>query len=338
MLNFLLKIRSMQLLSWNDYYTSISISKSYEKEEFTSTQKLEPNTGNTYVYNCYFYDMSSSLDGGAIVYSLDKTYLLIEKCSFFNCRTDTHTAVIRVTNGNCIIALTCGYKGFSPNNDGFSSISISSNSINSVFDSSVSHCQAQKRYIMYHHFGFINIKSVNLSHNTAYECSTIGFEPNQNDEETKNSAVLSFSSFVNNTANYRCLYLGRDQDITINMKHEFKQSNVIENKGIDIIYSNGDTKIYQCSILNNDNPYFTHTDDSQIILMNSTTDNAQDSGNIIKTETTNSFILALTFIETGDCHNLFIHFCPSIKCRTPERNFFVHKTLFKCLFIFVLSK
>ena len=131
--------------AWNDYYPAnddpIEIN-TYSSLTFNSNSKtLSPTTGNSYVFNCYFSDMTTN--GGAILYSALNCYLLVEKCTINNCKVTENTAGIRVTKGNCIITFTCGYNTKAEVNDAFSAVHSDANrKINSVFDSSISHCEA----------------------------------------------------------------------------------------------------------------------------------------------------------------------------------------------------
>ena len=116
--------RHKQSFSWEEFYGSIIHEPkiNFETKKFTSEDKpLNITSGNTYVSNCYFYCLSA-YDGGAILYSFDNSYLLVEKSYINNCTASHYTAGIRVTKGNCIIAFVCSQKGYSGSNDGFCSI------------------------------------------------------------------------------------------------------------------------------------------------------------------------------------------------------------------------
>ena len=85
--------------SWDDYYSkTISIKYNFENKNFTSEDSHLTPTDNTYVFNCYFYELSE-YDGGAILYSVSNCYLLVEKCSFYKCRANHYTPGIRVIGG-----------------------------------------------------------------------------------------------------------------------------------------------------------------------------------------------------------------------------------------------
>ena len=98
---------------WDYYYdyNDISFEEKIENKKYTSeTGTLSLTTGNIYVYNCYFYDMTA--DYGAAIYSTQTSNLLVEKCSIYSCTSIKLTAGIRVTKGNCIIAFVCSQFGY----------------------------------------------------------------------------------------------------------------------------------------------------------------------------------------------------------------------------------
>ena len=89
--------------AWCDYYNkTLTYETKNEDETFNSeSSTLQPNSGDAYIYNCFFSDMKAT-DGGAILYSKAFSYLLIEKCSFLRCNVSHYSAAIRVTAGNGI--------------------------------------------------------------------------------------------------------------------------------------------------------------------------------------------------------------------------------------------
>ena len=187
---------------WNDYYRNIEQPENLGETLFSDitfdTQKgsLVISSGNAYVYNCYFEKLTA-YDGGAILYSVSDSYFLVEKSYFSQCHSSHYTAGIRVTKGNCILAFVCGQKGNSNQNDAFCSIcDDTQRSVNSVFDSSISNCEAKAQFTMLHQYGKVYVKSVNLSHNKVEYTSAIRCLPNKINEETKHgSDVLYFFIF-----------------------------------------------------------------------------------------------------------------------------------------------
>ena len=247
-------------------------------------------------------------DGGAILYSLVGSSILVEKCSFFNCSASHYTAAIRVTSGNGIIAYVCGQYCKSGNNDAFSSVSLDKTiQYNFILDSSISHCETSATIITYHDYGFVHIKSTNYSHNSAREKSAIESKPNKAGEEPNVANLIDFSTFSNNTAKTQyCIQL---TDINYNTAKQFiRYSNIIENNATYTFCIQGKVNITHCCILQNGNPCFRTKDSyAEIFLINCTIDNTNEtgSGDVKQIGSITSFINGLTFISTGSCHASF---------------------------------
>ena len=192
--------KQYQHFSWNNYYRNNDQIEEIKNKQFTSGENsLNLNSGNCYVYYCYFQYLTAS-SGAAILCSLESN-LLVEKCSIYNCSATYYTAGIRVSAGNCVIAFVCSQKGYAGHSDGFSAVWDDSNrEINSVFDSSISHCEAKSYYTMYHEKGHVYIKSLNLSYNKANERSVLCCWPIKINEETKHGIDVLYCSFSNNTS------------------------------------------------------------------------------------------------------------------------------------------
>ena len=289
--------------AWSDYFNkSITYEEKNECEEFTSSNSTRvPNLGDAYILNCYFHDVHSTGSGGAILYSVAQSNILVEKCSFLNCSASGYTAAIRITLGNAVIAQACAQNCHSGDSDGFCSIwSDSQNrTINSVIESSIAHCISGNRYTMHQEYGFVRIMSVNLSHNQAKMQSTIGSDPSKMDEETGLFGLLMYCAIANNTA---------EQEGCITMTHllvsqtqsMIKNSNIIFNKGEITIRGNSDTKMIECCVMNNTD---AHVFSGRITLYNCSVGTDQFNGftpNIDHIGTT-TFINGLTFINTGFC-------------------------------------
>ena len=166
------------IFSWSDYCNrNINDEQIIEKQNFTSSeQRLNFSSGDAYVFNCYFQGLHSQVSAGAIVFSYQEGYFLIEKCSFLDCSTEDFTAAVRVGQGNSIFAFVCGQYCQANSNDGFSSVanSDSTRKYNSVYDSTISYCKATENYILFHYYGPILMKSLNCSHNNAKTFSSVG--------------------------------------------------------------------------------------------------------------------------------------------------------------------
>ena len=331
----------LNMFSWNDYYSAVKFNELYENQFFSSIDEtLNPQNGNSYIYNCYFEKMSDE-NGGAILFSQIGSFLLVEKCTLLSCQSNGDSSSIRVLGGNGIIAFTCGQRGHANGNDGFSTIwEDQSRKYNSFLESSISYCQSGNINTIGHQNGDIKVKSVNLSHNIAPFYCALGCDQ-AIVNENNNGIDISFCSFFNNTATTeKCIRVNDQGDSRC--KYEIKYSNIISNNANNTISLLGEMNIDFCSILHNVNPYFyTETNTSKITINNCHTDNKNEGGNGIFTEieTTNAFMIALTFYETGHCQNLLTHILKNVKCNThPQKNIFIHKMISNCLFIFLLDK
>ena len=315
---------SFSLLSWDQYYDkSFSSEESFEDTNYTSQNNpLTPSKDNAYIYNCCFYDMAS--DYGAAIFSTQTSNLLVERCTISECTATNDTAGIRVTKGNCIITFTCGHNTEAKGYDGFSAVhSDSTRKINYVFDSSISHCEANIENTMVHNYGHVYIKSVNLSNNKASIVSALRSQPNKNNEETDYVSDISYCSFSNNTATVQyCIYLTYSGESN---KYEIKNSNIIGNNSSKTIGSHGETSITKTCILHNLSPsYFTSNSQSSISLYYCTSDNLEKDGigSVQIIEKTNPFVLGLVFIETGSCVNVIEKIGNFIKCQCTKSDIF----------------
>ena len=254
---------------WDHYYDkTLTIEDQYEDKNYTSESDiLKPSKGNTYVYNCFFHDIQTEEDGGSISFSKQGNNILIEQCLFYSISASNQGA-IRVSAGNSILAFLCGQKCNANGNDGFCSInSDKSRSINSVFYSSISQCEAESYYTMVHDYGYVYIKTVNISHNNATYYSALRCGPNKIIERTNHGTDVLYCSFSNNTAASSCFLVSNAYDKIADIKHETRNCNIIENPAIKTMTSQGKTKIVQTCILNNGNPSFNLYDEQSSISL-----------------------------------------------------------------------
>ena len=332
---------------WNDYYQN----EKPINDQFFSDLKfnsdndtLSLNEGNSYILNCYFYDMQNPKDGGAIACEKQGNDLLVEKCSFYRTSARSQGA-IRVFGGNSIFVFLCGQSCFSNGNDGFCSVyNDETRTINFVFDSSVSHCEAYNNFIMYHYAGHVYIKSVNLSHNKADSFSALTCEPTQINEKTKHGSNVLYSSFSNNTAKSKyCIRMNNEYNSSCT--HEIKNCNIILNEGRNTIRGDGQTDVISCCVMNNTKiPVFS----GSIKLYNCSVSSDQFKLSFVNTNSvgTTTFIHGLTFISTGFCQANFDVIGSLIPTQIPCVNncfkhtniyfFFalrVQKYLLKCIFL-----
>ena len=327
------------ILSWEQYYGPEEKDPTFQNKEFSSKdESLKFTSGDAYIYNCFYHDLTA-LDGGAIFFSSSGSRLLVEKSSFLNCSATRYTASIRIEQGNSIIAYACSQYGYAENFDGFYSVANQEENrfIDYFFDSSISYCKTSGSYTAALFCGNIQMKSVNLSENHAKSFSTILLRPNKVNENSNLGSDVKYCSFFNNTAqsNY-CL--GTSNAYNQSSKHKIQNSNIIENHVNNTIYSEGETTFYHCSILNNGNScFFLQNDKSTIELISCSFDNkTTGSGTIsqIINQISDSFILSLSFHETMFCANNIYH------CEHTENSFlqniFLSKRIIPSPFIFLL--
>ena len=156
---------------------------------------------------------------------------------------------------------------------------------------------------MFHGYGHVYIKSVNLSHNKANYYSSLCSWPSIINEETKHGSDVIFCSFSNNTAqNQYCIFISNTYNTLCT--HEIRHCNIIENEASNTIYSKGKTDIISSCISGNKNPCFYIEDSNSFItLYFCSIDN--EEGSFTSHGTTKSFIHGLTFLETGFCDSSF---------------------------------
>ena len=151
---------------------------------------------------------------------------------------------------------------------------------------------------MYLYYGYIDIRSVNLSHNIVRNSRSGLYCGATSTNETS----ISCSSFVNNNASSICIYLDFFESIA--NKNEIKNTNIINNKGTGAIYNAGGSLIMiSCTITENDTPVFY----GPAKLVNCSVPNTQLSGGSLDTFSIGSisFSNELSFISSDDCLNLF---------------------------------
>ena len=149
--------------------------------------------------------MSSSWGGAVYINTNNIYYLLIERSTFVKCQCSLEGGAIYSEFGNNVLHNVCGNDCHSDNWESFAAIggsdSTETNTKNYVIQSSVANCEADSDDTMYHAYGHIQYKSVNLSDNIAqYSFSAIECYPNQKDENNDYGISISYSSFSNNTA------------------------------------------------------------------------------------------------------------------------------------------
>ena len=296
--------------AWQDFFSDLDPpgeDSTFGNESYYNDNKLTSNAQSVYIYNCFFKGLVSPEDGGAVLYSVNGGYILVEKSTFEQCATTAnYTAAIRVDAGNSIISHICGYNCTSAQNDGFYSCCDQDNErrINSVFETSACHCEAGTRYTIFNYWGFIEVKSLNLSFNQAPYYSGLTTKAkllNEAGDETD----VRFSSFANNIATIDlCIYLANNWNKAGSHKVSF--CNIIYNRGSNLFQLDGTTTVTDSCIMMNEGNYFLISSNDPTTLINCSIDKVPSSSDSIITKiSTQSFILGLSFIKTGHCKNKF---------------------------------
>ena len=304
---------------WKEFYGNELSEPNYNKitycqiDNCQNTNQFSPTQNNVWVSNCYFHDMSSSSSGGAISFrGSSSSHFLVEESNFDKCRmTDSSgdAGAINVCTSNSVLKSICCYDCFSMNYEGACNIDAvngnSSNIKNYAHDSSAAHCTADE-FIMYFRYGYIDITSVNISHNEVNYDSALDCEPSSAKDNIGTS--VSFSSFSNNTAT---LLYSIYFDSTPAKTYELKNSNIIENRADRTIYVYDGVLVMTktCMMNNKDVVYYFSLELTSVIceLDDCSIDNIQKVGlgTITRKESRDSFVNALTFILTGNCVNIF---------------------------------
>ena len=332
--------------SWCDFYQTeerIPDNVSLIKEkDFSGNNTLQPGATDAYVFYCYFKDMNSPSDGGSILYEKQGNSILIEHCMFINSITEKQTGAIRVIGGNSIFAFVCGYQCKAVGNDGFSSVTGGDimRTVNSVIDSSISHCKTSAVYTMVHRYGAINFHSVNLSHNNANDVSAFRCESSILDNKTNIGCNIAYCSISNNTANRICVQMVYYQ---LPQKHEIRSINLINNKGIPALYSSGVMDMISSCLYGESDPFFQLGDSNSSITFQSCyigNKSKTGPGTMTFNDPTSPFVLAIPFIQTGLCVNEFDHIpihYHGTHLRDPFFFYRIYKFFSPNLFTFFLS-
>ena len=283
-----------------------------------------------YVVNCYFYSITYSSGNGAAIYlSKSGVHFLVEFSTFVECSTtgsSSYGGGLYISNADFAMNHVCAIECKSSHRSSFTyAIGSTSRTVNSIHHSSIAYCFAENSYTMYHSYGYIDIRSVNLSHNTATQYSALVCQPSSIKDNIGTS--ISYSSFADNNATSQyCIYLNYNSDSAD--EYKISNSNIIRNSGDQTIYVYGTATFSNTCIMENKDltNVFYIGSSSKCTLIDCSIDNTQKtgSGSLDKSSIgSNSFINGLTFISTGDCKNIFdtIDNIPltGVVQRTPER-------------------
>ena len=198
---------------WSDFYQT-----PHENTNFFNKKLYENLTycplslsSDSYVVNCYFKLITFSGYGAVISLNKENAQFLIEFSTFVECSTtgsDSMGGVLCILSADFAMNHVCGIKCKSSNSFSFSFVFLPGRTVNSIHHSSVGYCFAQKLYTMCHGYGYVEIQSLNLSHNKADSYSAIGCGSSSTKDKIGSS--ISYSSFAdNNATSQSCIWFDR---------------------------------------------------------------------------------------------------------------------------------
>ena len=291
--------------SWEDFYDETKYMKK-NNEYFTNNTFLL--SSNAYILNCHFIDISSFYLGGAISILGGPSKILIEKSSFYNCKSNIGGALF-LSTVECVLQEICGVN--CSGECSFCYINASSEyAHNFVYQSSINQCKSRIN-TMYFNNGNISMHSLNESFNIGQIHSGMFCISQSN-----NKFQFSFSTFSNNTA----------QNMILHFVHSPSETSFSNRKKFEIIFSN---IIFNSGGLNSNNGIIT-VSDSDLDLINSCIMRnigkydcyiSKGSGRIINCSLDNQyfnkfngftlysgikkegFVLVLSFLSTEKCYS-----------------------------------
>ena len=197
---------------WLDFYSSDVPPPSsnnsdlfnYSRYENLINKQAITLLSNAYVVNCYFYSITYSGSGAAIYLYQEDAHFLVEFSTFVKCSTingNYFGGGIYIYYADFAMNHVCAFECKSSYQSSFTYVSgptSTSRTVNSIHHSSIAYCFAESYYTMYHSYGYIDIQSVNLSHNTATQYSALVCQPSSIKDNI--GTRISYSSFADNNA------------------------------------------------------------------------------------------------------------------------------------------
>ena len=298
--------------AWSDIFSEdveepIGEGRRFEKLDLNaSDSQIKPILGDSYVFDCYFHLVSSPSQGGVIYFSLSGSSILLESCFVYNCSTRESAGCCCIKSGNTAIYKVCSQHCTAKTNDGFSySLTDSRRNFNIIRDSSIAHNTALQQRIMAHGDGFVEFVSLNLSFNSAKENSALMSQPGRGNKGI--GAKLLYCSFSNYTAEVQyCMYMSSVNGASTYL---MKYSNILCNEGNNVIYITGIMNISSSCILGNIavNTFYIFSGSSCTLIGCSIDSSVKGGSGKVDDELVGkeSFIIGLTFTETGLCLSTF---------------------------------
>ena len=282
------------------------ISEDYfiNEQEFDNEKRLTLGTENdSYVLNCYFSSISTDSNGAAIYLNKEGLHFLIEFSSILQCAVGSYKygGGLYIFCADFAMNHVCAYecKSFHFSFTFVDGLGLTlQRTVNSIHHSSIAYCFAEGQYTMCHASGYIDIQSVNLSHNTASQYSALVCGPDKQKDNIGTNII--YSTIANNTAKASyCLYFNQGENVT---QHRMRESNVLFNsQSYHAISTSGQLTMLYCTILENQG--------SQLFSGSIIMENCSISEDQLETASsvysygleTRSFVNGLSFIDTDSC-------------------------------------
>ena len=293
----------------------VDVSPSSKNARIKTSQNFSSST-NIYVFGCEFVECSSSSSaGGAIrVSSSSSTKMLVEKSTFYRCKTTGYYsgAISFGTEGNCVLSEICSFECCTTTDHQFQFAKIwctnSKEYINRLNDSTISRSindNSGTSFDPYH--GVVTLTNNNFSLNNCKFRPCCWLDPT---EET--TFTYCYNTDSNNTAELWQITVF----VNYNGGFEIKFCNIIKNEILNrtaeggIIYTNRNLTIRDSCILENKATCILYEDSYSryrytITVSNCTLDEdfelKKESYVTITNKAKSSFIHALNHLSTGNC-------------------------------------
>lgn len=216
--------------SWDQFYDNTS-EPTNNKLNGTKYNETRPtlDSSNAYVFDCFFLKISHTDKGAAIFLNAENVHFLVEYSSFFQCSvvsSESWGGTITVMRADSAMNCICGMYCYSQQYGSFAYIVIGPRTKNILYESSISCCEAKDKHTIAPDYGSIEVKSLNMSNNTANLNSALWCAPDQ--DKSDFGTKLSFSSFADNNSSSYCVFLQHAQYSTTKSKnYKIEYTNII---------------------------------------------------------------------------------------------------------------
>ena len=301
------------------FITKMQDWETFYDDEFKQTEQLyyvgneiehrSFTSGNIYIKNSLFESLKASTNGGGICCESVPNFLA-EDTQFVNCSTLESGGAIHFNESNIVLHKVCGFdcktQSSGADKDGpFANIYVSKNAEakNYIIESQISHCtNTDYGFTVSMHYGNITFQYANESRNNCSQCTVFRLQSSDAD------GSASYSSFCDNTVLDKWGFL-----VIGSSSFSLSNCNIISNYANKELFDNEATKftIRKSCILNNEcsNTYFYRKGESEYEIIECILDCGEETTqDYIKTDsmhTSNTFIVALNLLNTGNCYGTY---------------------------------